>query len=286
MPTDVIGLFQTRDDAARAAQALERAGFARANIRVASHGLDASNSTEAEPRAESGWSRILEKLHLIAPKPDVDFYSQGVRQGETLVSVAAAEGTSDSAVDILNRYGALNLDDRTAPYQAAPEEPSAPEEAAAPFPLGQNSPTDTQVMDAAAIARVVGAVSPPADVPAETVIPIVEERLTVSAQPVPRGAVRVYQHVIEQPVEQQIVLREEHVTVDRHPVDRPVTDADNAFRESVTEWRETEEKAVISKTARVVEEVVVGKTTTQHTETIRDTVRHTEIEVEEIADSA
>ena len=48
----------------------------------------------------------------------------------------------------------------------------------------------------------------------------------------------------------------------------------------VFEVRETAEEAVISKTARVVEEVVVGKEITESTEQVSDTVRRTDIEVE------
>ena len=39
---------------------------------------------------------------------------------------------------------------------------------------------------------------------------------------------------------------------------------------------------VIAKEARVVEEVVVGKTATDRVETVTDTVRRTDVEVEEI----
>jgi len=36
---------------------------------------------------------------------------------------------------------------------------------------------------------------------------------------------------------------------------------------------------VVAKTARVVEEVVVGRETTERTETVKDTVRREEVEV-------
>ena len=44
----------------------------------------------------------------------------------------------------------------------------------------------------------------------------------------------------------------------------------------------TGEEAVVGKTSRVVEEVLVGKDTSSHTEAIHDSVRKTEVEVEEI----
>jgi stress response protein YsnF len=45
---------------------------------------------------------------------------------------------------------------------------------------------------------------------------------------------------------------------------------------------ETDEEAVVAKTARVVEEVVVSKDVTERVETIRDTVRRDEVEIEKI----
>ena len=51
---------------------------------------------------------------------------------------------------------------------------------------------------------------------------------------------------------------------------------------AVIEVNATGEEAVVGKTARVVEEVLVGKQSTSHTEVVRDSVRKTEVEVEEI----
>jgi stress response protein YsnF len=47
--------------------------------------------------------------------------------------------------------------------------------------------------------------------------------------------------------------------------------------------RETAEEPVVAKTARVIEEVVVGKESTTRTETVNDTVRGTKVEVERVA---
>jgi hypothetical protein len=52
---------------------------------------------------------------------------------------------------------------------------------------------------------------------------------------------------------------------------RSVTGAD--FAEKVVEMTETAEEAVVSKTARVKEEVLISKDATERTETVRDTVR-------------
>lgn len=96
-----------------------------------------------------------------------------------------------------------------------------------------------------------------------------------------QGGVRIHSVVTEQPVTEQVNLREEHVQVERHPVDRPVGSAD-AFREEVIEATERAEVPVVAKEARVVEEVSLNKSSTERVETIQDTVRRTDVEVENV----
>jgi uncharacterized protein (TIGR02271 family) len=113
-------------------------------------------------------------------------------------------------------------------------------------------------------------------------IPVVEERLNVGKRTTEHGRVRVRSYAVERPVEEQVNLRQEHVEIDRRPVDRPVAAADEAlFAEKTIEATERVEEAVVSKDARVVEEVGIRKDATQRTETVSDTVRRTEVEVED-----
>jgi uncharacterized protein (TIGR02271 family) len=115
----------------------------------------------------------------------------------------------------------------------------------------------------------------------EVRIPVVEEEIQVGTRHVERGGVQVYSRVTERPVEQEVRLRDEHVTVERRPVDRPATEHDlAAFREGTIEVPETHEQPVVTKEARVVEEVVIEKDVRERRETVRDTVRRTEVDVE------
>src|SRR5262249_10902362 len=114
----------------------------------------------------------------------------------------------------------------------------------------------------------------------EVAIPVVEEDISIGKREVERGHVRIYSRVKEQPVEESVRLREEKVRVERRPADRPATDADLAAAEQeVIEIAETVEEPVVNKRARVVEEVVVHKDVTAHTETVRGTARHTDVDV-------
>ena len=112
-------------------------------------------------------------------------------------------------------------------------------------------------------------------------IPVIEEQLEVGKREVETGSVHVTSHMVETPVNESVTLREERANIERHRVDRPATEADlAAFKDETIEVRQTAEKPVISKTARVVEEVIVGKTATEHTQQISDTVRRTLVDVE------
>ena len=118
---------------------------------------------------------------------------------------------------------------------------------------------------------------------AAVTVPVVEEELKVGKRLVERGGIRVYAHVTETPVQEQVTLREQHATVERRAVDRPISPADaTAFKEQTFEVREFAEQAVVAKEARVVEEVTVGRKVEDHTEIVRDTVRRSDVEVEEV----
>ena len=114
-------------------------------------------------------------------------------------------------------------------------------------------------------------------------VPVVEEQLQVAKREVERGGVRLQTHVTEKPVEENVELREEHVNVERRPVDYTFHGTESeAFKESLVEIREAYEELVVNKKARVVEEVVVNEEVEQHTETVHETLRRTDVNVEPI----
>lgn len=128
-----------------------------------------------------------------------------------------------------------------------------------------------------------GILASPAVVPSQSdeVISVYEERLEVGKRDVSHGKLRVQSHVVETVVDERVSLRSETVQVDRRPVDRAVDVADDPFRDRTIELEEFAEEVVVSKRARVVEEISLRKEVHDRTETIRDTVRHTEVEIED-----
>ena len=115
---------------------------------------------------------------------------------------------------------------------------------------------------------------------AEEVIPLAEETLIVGKQTVTSGTTTVRRVVVETPVEQQVSLYDEKVIVERR---KPVTDAatGETLTELTIEMIESSEVPVVGKSVKVREEVVVRRERTSRVETIRDTVRRDEIEIEQ-----
>ncbi len=113
-------------------------------------------------------------------------------------------------------------------------------------------------------------------------IPIIEERLEVGKREVETGKVRIRTRVVEQPVSKTVEVRDEHIEINRRPVNERDGDKDASamFKDQDIEMTERSEKVVAGKEARVKEELVVSKETGSHKETVKDTVRHTEVDVD------
>jgi uncharacterized protein (TIGR02271 family) len=235
------------------------------------------------------------------PEEEAGYYAEGVRRGGTLVTVRADDHLVDRAVDIMERHDAVDVDQRATYWRESgwdrynPQaQPYTSEEIArerdryrtwsstskvAPAATPRVSSTATSTT--ATTAQDLRSPSPKVAESKGSTIPVVEEQMQVGKRAVQRG-VRVYSHVVEKPVEESVRLREERVHVERRPVDRPASSADlNALKDRTIEVTETREEPVVSKQARVVEEVAVRKEAQERTETVRDTVRRTDVNVEQ-----
>src|SRR5688572_11885435 len=118
----------------------------------------------------------------------------------------------------------------------------------------------------------------------EETVQVVEEELSVGKRKVASGGVRVTTSVSERPVKETVRLREEHVEAERRSADRPLSakEAEAAFEEKTVEMMGTSEQIEVRKEARVVGEVVLNKESKERQQTVKDTVRRTDVEVEEI----
>ena len=237
--TTLVGLFKDYTTAQTVARELEGSGLSSDKIHVTGGtGSSSQGERASESGSVAGFFRRLFGTEM--DEEDTGYYDAAVRRGNAVVTVDADESQVDSAVEIMNRYGGVDIEKGTSPGKRENE-------------CDKRS------------------------------IPVVEEELQVGKRAVQRGGVRLYSRVIDRPVEEQVTLREEHVRVERRPVDRPVSAADTAnLRDQTIEVTEIAEEPVVAKRARVVEEVSVGKEATERTQTIRDTVRHTDVKVEKL----
>ncbi len=181
-------------------------------------------------------------------------YTQGVSNGGAMVAVNVSEGQVDRVSALLRQHGASDIENEGG--------------------AGYGASTGTTAGYDRTVTNVSG----------EQVIPIVEEELVVGKRQVERGGVRVFSRVVSEPVSESVSLHEERVIVDRRPVDRPATSADFTDAGPI-EVRAMGEEAVVGKAGRVVEEVVVGKAASDRTETVQDSVRRTEVDVEPVQTS-
>lgn len=296
----VVAVYDNINDAEAAYQALTSAGFSRTAVQLSPQsGSTATHTTTGNETPGSGNSGgiagFFENLFGVSDQPHYrDVYSESVRRGSYVLTVDVRDAQeTERASDILGRFKPVDLDERTSHWKtqgwskyddAAPrlsQEEIERDRASYMTSRPVDTASSTTTATTGATSTTAGSVSVPAK--GETTIPIIEEQLQVGKRQVSRGGVRVFQRVTERPVQESVQLREEHVHVERRPVNQPVTGADvAAFKEGSFELRETSEEAVVAKTARVVEEVVVGKEVTERTEEINDTVRKTDVEIEQL----
>jgi uncharacterized protein (TIGR02271 family) len=211
------------------------------------------------------------------PEEEAQVYAEGVRRGGTLVTITSSDEMADEAVAALEASDPVNLEQRKTSLRQSGWERFDPQ--GAPYP-GE----DVSSQQSNAPASPTPTAERPVTQAAGAVLPVIEEELVVGKREVQGGRVRVHTRVSETPVEEQVQLREERVHVERHPVSRDVAPGEaGAFNERSFELHESAEEAVVSKQARVVEEVVVDKDVQEHVETVRDTVRRTDVDVEQVA---
>ncbi|WP_158044305.1 YsnF/AvaK domain-containing protein [Skermanella pratensis] len=236
----------------------------------------AGTGTAAPSGGASGG--ILSRLRSAGvPEDDSHVYAEGVRRGGALVIARLADDNVEQGLEIMSNHGAVDIDERGSRWRS--EGWSRYDEDAGPY-------TGTGLTEAASSMRTTNTTTDTvAGTGEETVIPIAEEQIAVGKRQVQGGGVRVRSYVVETPVEETVRLREESVHVERRAVDRPVDAGADAFRERSVNLTETSEEAVVSKTARITEEVVVGKDVTERTEHVSDTVRRTEVDVDRAADT-
>ncbi len=261
----IVGLFESLSEAEATRSELASAGFDQDNISLvgSEKGSDTgSGSGLAEPSAAyagEGGGATGQLKQLGVPAHDAQLYAEGVRRDGVVVALRSPADKVERALEIMDDHGSIDIDDRLSTWRSEG------------FVHEDRDMTATSAQGSADRTTTTGE---------NGKIEVAEEQISVGKRQVERGGVRVRTRVIETPVEEQVELRDETVRVERHAVDRPADAA--AFKEGTIEVKETDEEAVVQKQARVVEEIEVGKDVDVHTETVKDTVRRTEVDVDKL----
>ncbi|WP_216726995.1 YsnF/AvaK domain-containing protein [Hymenobacter siberiensis] len=268
----VIGIFNTATEAKQAVQELKSAGFELDFVDVSqasssdagsnnssTNGTTAKSAGDAAGRTSDNVGGFFSSL-FGSNSDEAHTYAEVTRSGNSLVTaqVDTAE-QARKAADILDNAGAIDVDSKAAEYGVKNSYTAGRDN-------GQRKKDDSKRDQADGMTA-----------------KVIEEKLNVGKRTEQTGGVRLRSRIVEKPVEASVRLREEHVTVQRTPVNRPATDADfKTFKEGDVTVTESAERAVVAKQARVVEEVSLGKRVTEREETVRETVRNTEVDVEQI----
>ena len=267
----IVGLYSTVAEANKVKTALVSQGYETENIRVidqSSGDTGSASSTGTDysstgANAESIGSRIKGFFSGITESGDESThryddtvhqsYTRGVTGGGALLAVTVQDNKAEETADLLQQHGATDI------------EGGYGSESGRGYATGTGNVANTGTAN-----RVTG----------EQVIPVLEEELAVGKRQVERGGVRIYSHIVSEPVSENVSLHNERVVVDRQAVNRQATEADFNPGEKTIEVHAMGEEAVVGKRSRVVEEIRVGKEASDRTEQINDTVRHTEVDVE------
>ncbi len=253
----IVAVYDTAAHAEGAVAALKQAGIPDSAISQQAGTSTATRAPEATSRREKGfWSSLFGG----EPDHDTAVYDRSLADGSIIVSVKAPQTQITRVIQILESHNPIDIDERATGYgltQTTRE--------------GLASSTPTMAVGTAANGEA---------------IQLSEESLAVGKRVVNRGGTRIRRFVVETPVEQTVTLHREKVTVERRPVTdaRPVASAD--WSDKTIEMMETDEEAVISKTARVVEEVGLRKEAAERVEVVRDTVRKEQVDIEQIPGGA
>jgi len=250
----IVAVYDTEAQAAAAVRDLEAAHVPPEAISRHA-GTERMSGSAASGADATGGQGFWSSLFGGEPDHDTAVYDRSLENGSSVVTVRVPDEHVDGVTRILERHQPIDIDER-----------------AASLGLGATR-------SAATAANMQGSKETFRNGD-EEVIALSEEQLTVGKRLVNRGTTHIRRLVVETPVEQNVTLHSERVSIDRRPASAGARVDDADFTDRTIEVAETDEEAVVGKTARVREEVVVRKDATDRVETVRDTVRRQDVEIE------
>jgi uncharacterized protein (TIGR02271 family) len=252
MKQTVIGIYDNADNARKAEKELIRDGFDKNTVDIA----DNSGREDARERNRGFFGS------LFGNSDDANRHAEVAERGTVVTVHTQNMRDAERAAAILDKFGTIDIN----PNDAGSRHTNT----GATSATGRTTDTTGRTSDMTAKTG-------------DMKVPIIEEQLNVGKREVETGGARLRSRIVERPVEEHLRLREEHVNIDRNPVNRKATDADlKNFKEGSIDATAHAEVPIVNKEARVVEEVNIHKDVTSHDETVRDTVRKTDVDVDKV----
>lgn len=262
-----IATFHGQEDVDKTMQDLLAAGIDRAAIRVSNEVAGDYSSTVAP---EKGFWESLGDFFM--PDDDRSRYTNAHSSGGILMTVTSDEEDTYTVEDILQEFGVLEQtsdgveDIAWSDTSSAGSMARATTDARLPMGVGMDRPATQYTGDTARTGD-------------NDVLSVMEEDIQVGKRQVSGGRLKVRSYTVETPYSEDVSLRTETVDIIRNPVDRPAGPGDLAFQDGEIEAEAMSEEAVVSKSARVVEEISLRKTATERSQTVTDTLRSTEVDI-------
>lgn len=259
----IVTMYSNIAQAEGAKRSLIKAGFPEHDIDVLSG--DRLRAEGHEARHPSLWQRLFGDT-VDADQSSV--YEDAISAGGVVVTLRADEEQLPRALTILDAHDSID----TPPRNSLGLNNGADKTATA-TPHLNTAKTDTTHAEPLRT-------SLSGDESEEDVLRLAEERLEVGKRLVSEGSTRVRRYTVTDQVSQDISLQEQHADIFRRSADKPVTGNDVDWSEKTVEVAETHEQPVINKTTQVKEEVVVRKDVNDRVETINDSVRRQEVDID------
>jgi len=270
----IVTMFSNISLAEGAKRNLIKAGFLDDDIDIISG--DRLRTEGHEARHPGFWQRLFGNT---LEEDQAEVYEDAMRTGGVVLSLRADEDALPRALGILDAHEELTersaaLPDDDAPGYATSDGLTAPASGTLQDNVAVDPLSTHPAHRGAARTALTG------DESDEDVLRLAEERLEVGKRLVSEGSTRVRRYTVTDQVSQNVSLHEQHAEIFRRPVSETGSTANVDWSEKTVEVEETHEQPVINKTAEIIEEVVLRKEASDRVETINDSVRRQEVDID------
>lgn len=273
MTTTIVGLFDNEHTVQHIKNGLKDHGISERHVNTVTwRSLSEGNDPWGIGKSgESATSKLADELESRGvPSSDARQFAEAVRRGGNLV---ITELDDDSKADEVARYldqqESVDLSSRREKWRKTGYSGFNPN--ADLYSREEVEKEKSRILGSGEEARMTSA----------------REDVRVGKRDVDTGGLRVHKRVVEKPVDTEVHLRSEKAEIHREKVNKSLGrnsshGDDDVFRDETIEVREHSEEPVVQKETRIEEEIRIGTSVEEHTETIHETARETVIDIERL----